>query len=326
MTRRVTARRTPRCRKCGWVSKPMTPGRAAYARRRHKCERHLAQVAMAQRVAARKASEGPSRPCMHKVARHDHGTHARYVLDRCRCRRCRDARAAYEQRRSKDRAYGRPAYVDAAPAREHCHELMAAGVGLKQIAKLSGVAHGALWKLVYGKRRADGRQTPSRRIRPATAAAILALPISRASVAGGACVTSTTSRVCLQELVALGWSQQRLADRLGMLPTNFGSLLHDRGHVRKSTAERIQELYDELVDVAPPQETKSQRGSVTRAKRYAAERGWAPPAKRKLLADPRAIRQLPAQPRSTEPYAWLKRAVGAERGTLLDQSLLRSVS
>ncbi|WP_300643644.1 hypothetical protein [Nocardioides sp.] len=68
------------------------------------------------------------------------------------------------------KAYGRyHRYADAYPLRLHVQELREAGMGLKTIAVRSGVSHGALWKLMYGKRQPDGSQTPSRRILRETA-------------------------------------------------------------------------------------------------------------------------------------------------------------
>ena len=91
-----------------------------------------------------------------------HGTHACYVLDRCGCQPCRDASTAYERRRRH--AINRPdevwrPYVSAGPARRHLQRLAHAGVGLKQVAKVSGLGHGVLSKLVYG----DGARNMGRR-------------------------------------------------------------------------------------------------------------------------------------------------------------------
>src|SRR5690606_32073167 len=104
----------------------------------------------------------------------EHGTYAAYVFgpegsdtaNGCRCPACRDARRDYEARRKQRAA---PPYVSATPAREHIAWLGRHGVGLKRIAEVSGVSHGALWKLVYGRTRADGTRRTSERIRPETA-------------------------------------------------------------------------------------------------------------------------------------------------------------
>lgn len=98
-----------------------------------------------------------------------HGQHAAYVLDRCRCQPCREANREYERDR---RRRIEPAYVLATEARAHVEWLATQGIGRKQIAKISGVAHGAIWKLMDG---APDRNGPSKRIRWRTHEAILAV-------------------------------------------------------------------------------------------------------------------------------------------------------
>lgn len=141
--------------------------------------------------------------------RYEHGTHACYVLDACRCSLCRTANRAYEADRKRDTMYGRPRTVDAGPIREHVQALNAAGVGNKTIAKRSGVAHGALWKLMYG---APDRDGPSRTVRTATAEALLALdPADPALLADGALVPAAPTRRKIAAMVAGGWGKAELA-------------------------------------------------------------------------------------------------------------------
>lgn len=155
---------TRSCGDCGWTSKPSTAGMADRALRNHSCELRRIRVARQIRVDVRKTASRPIRSCTHKVARHGHGTRAAYVLDKCRCRPCRDAASAAERTRQKNIAYGRwTPYIDATPARNHVRWLMLNNVGLKRIVKVSGVSHGGLWKLMYGKTRPDGTRTVSRR-------------------------------------------------------------------------------------------------------------------------------------------------------------------
>lgn len=138
----------------------------------------------------------------------EHGTHVKYVVDGCRCDECVLANNRYERER---RARIDPPYVAAGPAREHCRELMAAGVGLKQIAKASGVSHGALSKLIYGDH-ARGRG-PSKRIRPETMSKILAVTPSAA--AGGARVAAGPTWKLLDEMIAAGVPKAQIAEQLG---------------------------------------------------------------------------------------------------------------
>lgn len=143
-----------------------------------------------------------------------HGTYVKYVVERCTCEPCRAANRAYELRRQH--AIHRPdevwlPYVPAGRARAHVAELRAAGVGLKQVAKASGLPHGGLSKLVYGDP-ARG-MAPSRRIRPTTEAAILAVTV--AAVADGGRVPAGPTWALLDDLIARGFTKTWLAGQLG---------------------------------------------------------------------------------------------------------------
>lgn len=149
-----------------------------------------------------------------------HGTNARYVWGPdetdtpgkgCRCSDCRAARAKAEGARKKRKAMEsfhpeRALWVDAKPARAHVRSLMASkrgatdGVGLKQIVKVSGVSHGSISRLVYGKRRPDGTRIPSKRIHRDTAAKLLA--VTRADMAKGASVPAGPVWAMVDEIVA----------------------------------------------------------------------------------------------------------------------------
>jgi hypothetical protein len=212
---------------CGFVSKPCrSEAQADYALRRHRCEKYVARAESSARRLARSAAVDRSRKqCPHKQAAHVHGTHACYVLDACRCAECSAATAAYESQRKRQRAYGRQAYVDAEPTRQHVRSLMAAGVGLKRIVEVSGVSQGALWKLMYGKRGRDGVQIPSRRILWETAVRLQVVRADINTLADGARISSLGVHRRVQSLIALGWSQTKLATRIGMNNVNFGHMM-----------------------------------------------------------------------------------------------------
>jgi len=176
-----------------------------------------------------------------------HGTHACYVLDRCGCQPCRDASTAYERRRRH--AINRPdevwrPYVAAGTARCHLKGLAAAGVGLKQVAKVSGLGHGVLSKLVYGDRARN--MAPSRRIRQATADKILAVTV--ADVAVGAKIDGSRTWALVEELVAAGYTKTWIAGQLGRSVGN----LRRRPLVRASTARAVAELHRRSIDRPAP--------------------------------------------------------------------------
>lgn len=202
----------------------------------------------------------------------DHGTHTKYVVDKCRCADCTDAARTYEATRRRQRAYGIPAYVDASPARAHVRTLSAQGMGWKRVARAAGLSASTVWKLMYGNP-TIGR-APNKRIRPATAEAILSVKVD---LADGAIIDSTGSTRRIQALVAIGWSQSKLAHRLGINRANFTPLAQGRRRTTVATARAVAALYDELSMTPPEAITYRDRVSVTRARNYAAAAGWAPP-------------------------------------------------
>jgi len=150
----------------------------------------------------------PNDTCEHKVADHMHGTHACYVLDRCRCPDCSASNAAYERSRSLWLAGVKPhPYTDARPVRAHVKSLMDEGMGLKRIRDVSGVPSGVLWKLVYGKK-VKGRQRPSKQVRRDTARKLLATHLD---LAAGAKVPVVEARSIVDELIARGWTKTSIA-------------------------------------------------------------------------------------------------------------------
>lgn len=138
--------------------------------------------------------------------KYDHGQRAAYCLDRCRCDECRDANTIMQQ---ADRNRIAPTTVDADQAREHLATLSAAGVGLKTVARRSGVSHGALSKLVHG----TATTAPSKRIRATTMAKILA--VTPADAAAGARVDAAPLWALIDDMVAAGVPRRRIAEQLG---------------------------------------------------------------------------------------------------------------
>lgn len=212
-----------------------------------------------------------------------HGTNARAKLGPdengipgrgCRCTACRKARRDYENHRTRLIVYGRwQPYVPADRARQHVQALSEHGIGWKKAADLAGISTGTMSELLYGKR---GRP-PSRRIRPETEAAILAVrPVLHAR-GDRSRVDGTGTRRRLQALVACGWSGAKLAARLGMRQGNFWELMRSGRPVSAATARAVTALYDELWNIPPPQEEWHDKIAASRARNYARARGWVPP-------------------------------------------------
>ena len=199
---------------------------------------------------------------------------ARYNHDGCRCEVCREAVRVGEARRRRARAYGRSSFVDAAPVRAHVGRLRASGLGVERIAMLAEVSPGVVKKLLYGD---PARGTaPSRRVRRASATAIMSIKPDLDQLGAGALVDATGTRRRLQALVALGWPQSELARRIGSRESTVGDVL-DASRTSVGVFRKVCAVFDELWDKQPPASGRWERAAVTHARRRAARRGWAPP-------------------------------------------------
>lgn len=181
-----------------------------------------------------------------------HGTNARYRLgpdedDRpgnggCKCDPCRAAGRAYHEM-WKNRTV--PTMVGADEARRHIEYLQGEGIGLKQIAKRSGVPHGSISKLIYGDP-ARG-MAPSRRIRRETHEKILAVAPSQG--AEGARIDAGPTWAVVDRLLARGWTKAAIGRAIGQ---GGPALQLGRKEVTRRNAQAIKALLDQPV---PPRTT-----------------------------------------------------------------------
>ncbi|MCU1675971.1 MAG: hypothetical protein JWM93_729 [Frankiales bacterium] len=293
------------CPTCGYARTYTSEAIADTHHPRHSCDK---QTQRANRPADR--AERVVRDCEHPNATHQHGTRVAYVRDRCRCVPCSEANRLEEAKRVKAIAFGRgAAYVDATGARQHVLALVAAGVGIKRIASLSGVAHSSIYKIAYGQP-ANGRP-PTATIRPETERAILAIALEAVEVAGGSVVSAVGTRRRIQALATNGWPGAQLAARLGRTRQSLSRVL-TADAVTAATARAVADLYEELWDTAPPAQTHAQRVANTKARNIAARAGWLPP----LAWDDIDTDQDPAQTAtpSTQPARGRRSIVAAAQG------------
>lgn len=140
-----------------------------------------------------------------------HGTRAKYVVEKCRCEPCTNANRTYARQRDRQARrvrYGfdepNPAFVDATEAREHLLWLSSVGIGKRRVAELTGVSLSAIDKLRQGNRA---------KCRPETAAKILAVGRSRAS--DGAFIDAKKTWRLIDDLLKHGWTKQAIAKAIG---------------------------------------------------------------------------------------------------------------
>ncbi|MGC9540207.1 hypothetical protein [Streptomyces sp. UG1] len=202
-----------------------------------------------------------------------HGTRAKYVAEKCRCQACKRANRREGNQRSRMQAYGHwQPYVDAEPVRAHVRALEAYGLGWKRIARLAGVSPTTVGKLLYGAPRRN--MGPSKRVRPETAAKLLAVEATPENLGGAVSVDGTGTRRRLQALVAGGWPQAQLARRLEMEPGNFGVTLRAE-RVLVSTSRAVTALYEGLWRADPVEHGVHPQG-VSRARNQVRTNQWAP--------------------------------------------------
>lgn len=200
----------------------------------------------------------------------DHGTLTAVAHHGCCCKPCRGEGNRYGNHRRRLIAYGQwQPFVDAGPVRDHVRKLQAAGLGAQRIALIADVSVGAMWRLLYGDLHRG--TPPSKRIRPATAAAILAVRVDIDTLEPRVRIDAVGTRRRIQALAAIGWSLAYQAERLGRAPSNYRAILAKRS-VAVATARAVRDLYDELSMTPAP---ASYGASVARGR--ARRRGWLPP-------------------------------------------------
>jgi hypothetical protein len=203
----------------------------------------------------------------------EHGTYAKYKLDNCRCYRCAAKASEYNMNRERAIAYGTwNPFMDAEPGRQHIRHLSECGIGTRRVAELTCVSRTLLRNLLGGK---PGKE-PTRRVRTENAQRLLELEPTLENAAPSTPVDAAGSHRRLQALVTIGWSQQKLADRLGLTRPNFGTMMRAR-QVTAARALEIRALYSEMWNQAPPEDTHHQKIAASRARNYAKTRKWLPP-------------------------------------------------
>lgn len=174
------------------------------------------------------------RPIAELAEGRDHGDRLRYAAG-CRCKRCRAANSAYENRRVAARKAGEwNGIIDASKARAWIAHLSAHGVGRRAIAYASDVSETVLCEI------RSGRKT---KIRALTERRILAVSIDMAL--DGALLPAGPTWLLIDELLAAGITKRQIAARIGQ--TN-GALQLSRESVTVRHAYQVKKLHGELID------------------------------------------------------------------------------
>jgi hypothetical protein len=178
------------------------------------------------------------RDCLHPGKPHRHGTRTAYVADNCRCTPCRAANRAAEQHRTAALREGcwKP-LVDAGPARAHLDRLREHGVGLDQIARLSGTPKGTIRRLL------GAPASKPVRIRTETSDRLLAMQVSTDHLAPRSQVDAFDTLRRIKALANAGYSIPDLARALSKSAASLRRTL-TRRTVTAQTAAAVSNLYN----------------------------------------------------------------------------------
>lgn len=205
--------------------------------------------------------------------------------------------AVYNTRRRRLIAYGRwRPWVDAAPVRDHVRAQMTAGLGWQRIAGLAGVSTSTVSNLIYVK---AGRSLTTR-MRPTTAARLLAVRADLDTLAPHALIDATGTRRRIQGLIWLGYTERRISTMLS--PDRAQRLANDvlyAQRVTAATALAVRALSEQLEGKPAPAQTKGARIWVARSRASARREGWVPLAAWDAIDDPAAVPDLGPATRAT---------------------------
>ncbi|MBC6496081.1 helix-turn-helix domain-containing protein [Microbacterium sp. 4-7] len=189
-----------------------------------------------------------------------------------------EAHNARELDRKKQKAYGRydSGLVDVAPVREHMLALGEFGIGYKRVAMLAGVGITPARNIIWGRQDPGPRHGEMlKRVKRETAEKILAVQPVFENLAPGQKVPATGTHRRLQALVVGGWSQAKLATRMGLGNAELTTLLR-RDQVMVSTHLAARDLFEELWNQEPPHESWPDKVAYSRSKNFAKARRWLP--------------------------------------------------
>ncbi len=199
----------------------------------------------------------------------------------CRCDQCRHLRKMERQRRrNRMIAYGRadeisPATVPSEDVRAHIVQLRECGsFGLERIADAAQVSRTLVLDVYYGPRgkEKETRQGKPRRVREVAARRLLAVTADQISAP---LVPATDTVRRLQALVAIGYTQTQLSERLGMQVTNLSHLIHgQRERVTAATYVAALELFRQLWSQPPSGTRADQARAVARGNGWVGPLAW----------------------------------------------------
>jgi hypothetical protein len=146
------------------------------------------------------------------------------------------------------------------------------GIGYKRVAKLAGVSITAARSIIWGRQDPGPRygELP-KRVKRENAERLLSVKPTIDALAGGALIPARGTHRRVQALVARGWSQSQVSKRLGMERANFWVMMQ-QSMVSVRRHREVAALFEQLWNVAPPQNTHAEKVAYSRSLHYAQAR------------------------------------------------------
>lgn len=194
----------------------------------------------------------------------NHGSYVTYKRDRCRCDACREANRIEYHARAKRKRDGRSKFVDAAPVRERWLRLRALGMSDDEIERVAEISHHTSHHLF---RNHPNTGKPITRIKRETAQAIMAIN-TRRPLQTSVMWDATETRHMVLDLMALGYTQTWVAERIGVTLANFRLLRIPSVGVEVGTHIAIKRLWESTTTQAT-ETTRTERTAASRSRAYA---------------------------------------------------------
>ncbi|RRQ81515.1 hypothetical protein [Streptomyces griseofuscus] len=200
----------------------------------------------------------------------EHGDARRYRRG-CRCTKCKAGANRSNIKNRYLRQTGRGTMRTPDRAADHLLLLRAAGLNDQTILKQADICPDVMYRIL--RREGVIHAHTETRILRVPAPAVEGPSSSRAYIPGHGTVRR------LRALVAVGWYQAEIARRLGKQKENLKQIIDrgETGQVAQYVADQVRALYADLQD-QKPEDHGVQARFADRARKLAADRGWAPPA------------------------------------------------
>lgn len=222
--------------------------------------------------------------CDCPIATHEHGDYLMYVIHKCRCAPCSEAKQEYQAAYKHLSRIGKftGGRMPVEPVQERIQELLDDGISMKYLASQVGIDKSHVERIYHGvlafTPRPGGNESLKRKsVSPENYKKIMGYrppayldreDFQRIPAAG------TARR--LQALMRLGWPVSYIAEELGVSSSRVAGIMRAE-KVQAGTARKVRDIYEAHWDQVPEPVARFDKQAVTKTIRTAERRGYQPP-------------------------------------------------